>query len=107
MEVVLVDVMVVGGSVVVEASGSAAPAVQAERISPSATNLAIVVRIRASLESGGRLSQVLGSVDERASPHLQVREGGLGLVDRKGKLDAVGVSPENVDGLDVDPGIGK
>ena len=53
VEVVLVDVMVVGGSVVVEASDSAAPAVQAERISPSATNLAIVVRIRASLESEG------------------------------------------------------
>jgi hypothetical protein len=43
--VVGVDVVVVGSDVVEVSSVSAAPDVQAERINPSATNLAIVGRM--------------------------------------------------------------
>ncbi len=58
VEVVVVDVVdvVVVGSVVVEVSGdSASSDAQAERINPSATRLAIVVRIWCKSRKWGRL----------------------------------------------------
>jgi hypothetical protein len=58
--VVLVEEVVVGAGfvVVVESSGSVAATLQADNTKPSATNLAIVVRIVTSVRTGTRLTGI-------------------------------------------------
>lgn len=104
--VVVVGTEVLVGSLVVD-SAPASATEQAERINPSETNNAALVRITRIIETGRALPDLSDSVAEDASGDVEVRKSGLVVVDGDGQLDAFGIGVEYVEGIDIHSGIGE